>query len=55
MYKTFQSNEDAKGFGLYITKNQIEPMDGKIEVKSKVGYGSTFRIYIHEKQNHLYN
>jgi PAS domain S-box-containing protein len=49
MYKTFHGNEDAKGIGLYITKNQIEAMDGKIEVKSKVGYGSTFKIYINEK------
>ena len=45
MYQTFHGNEDSRGFGLYITKNQIEAMDGKIEVDSKVDEGSTFKIY----------
>lgn len=49
MYKTFHGNEDAKGIGLYITKNQIEAMDGKIEVESKLDYGTTFKIFINEK------
>ncbi|TDD77486.1 PAS domain-containing sensor histidine kinase [Flavobacterium caseinilyticum] len=46
MYKTFHGNEDAKGIGLFITKNQVESMEGKIEIESKLGYGSTFRIYL---------
>ena len=46
MYKTFHGNEDAKGIGLFITKNQVESMEGKIEVESKLGYGSNFRIYL---------
>ncbi len=45
MYKTFHNNKDARGFGLFITKNQIEAMDGKIEVISQLGIGSTFKIY----------
>ena len=49
MYKTFHNNEDAKGIGLFITKNQLEAMNGKIEVESKVGEGSNFKIYLHEK------
>lgn len=49
MYKTFHDNEDAKGIGLFITKNQLEAMNGKIEVESKVGEGSNFKIYLHEK------
>ncbi|MGZ9735849.1 PAS domain-containing sensor histidine kinase [Flavobacterium sp. GNP002] len=50
MYKTFHGNEDAKGIGLFITKNQLEAMDGKIEVESVVGEGSNFKIYLNEKQ-----
>ena len=29
MYKTFHKHKDAKGIGLFITKNQIEAMSGK--------------------------
>ncbi|QHT66787.1 PAS domain S-box protein [Rhodocytophaga rosea] len=49
MYKKFHHNEDARGFGLYITKSQIEAMGGKIEVESEVGIGSTFKVYLNEK------
>ena len=45
MYKTFHGNEDAKGIGLFITKNQIEAMNGKIEVESTVDVGTTFNLY----------
>ncbi len=45
MYKTFHGNDNARGIGLFITKNQIEAMGGKIEVLSEVDKGSTFKIY----------
>jgi signal transduction histidine kinase len=44
MYKTFHSNTDARGIGLFITKNQVEAMGGKIEVESVLHEGTTFRI-----------
>lgn len=49
MYKTFHGNEDAKGIGLFITKNQLEAMNGKIEIESEVDQGSNFKIYLNEK------
>ena len=44
MYKTFHGNKDARGIGLFITKNQIESMGGTIEVESEVGVGTKFRV-----------
>ena len=49
MYKTFHGNDDAKGIGLFITKNQLEAMKGRIEVESEENLGSTFKIYLNEK------
>ncbi|GLU43008.1 hypothetical protein Musp01_06320 [Muricauda sp. NBRC 101325] len=44
MYKTFHRNKDARGIGLFITKNQIESMGGSIKVTSEVGKGTTFKV-----------
>ncbi len=49
MFQTFHGNSDAVGFGLFITKNQIEAMDGKIEIESALDKGTKFKIYLHEK------
>lgn len=45
MYKTFHTNKDAIGIGLFITKNHIESMGGKVVVDSEVGVGTEFSIY----------
>ena len=44
MYKTFHGNKDARGIGLFISKNQIDAMGGKVEVFSEPNIGSTFKI-----------
>ena len=46
MYKPFHEHPDAKGIGLFITKNQVEAIGGKIEVESKEGIGTTFKVYL---------
>ncbi len=42
--KTFHRHKDAKGFGLYLIKTQVEAMRGRIWVESKVDVGSTFFV-----------
>jgi PAS domain S-box-containing protein len=46
MYKTFSNNPDARGIGLFITKNQIDAMGGTITLESAPNVGSTFKIYV---------
>lgn len=40
--KTRHLNKDGVGLGLTISKNIAEALGGEIEVKSKVGEGSSF-------------
>ncbi|MET3027600.1 PAS domain-containing protein [Flavobacterium sp. UW10123] len=48
MYKTFHKHEEARGIGLYITRNQIEAMKGTVEVESEVGVGTSFKIVFND-------
>jgi hypothetical protein len=45
LYKTFTRSATSRGVGLFITRNQINAMGGKVSVESKVGVGSTFKVY----------
>lgn len=49
MYKTFHEHADSRGIGLFITKNQVEALGGKINVKSQEGVGSIFEVYLKNK------
>ncbi len=42
--KVFHEHPDAKGFGLFITKSQIDAMNGEIWLESIPGTGSTFFV-----------
>lgn len=44
LHKTFHGNKDARGIGLFITKNHVESMGGKITVSSEPEIGTTFCI-----------
>lgn len=48
MYKTFHKHREARGIGLYITRNQIEAMKGSISVESEVGVGTSFKIVFND-------
>ncbi|MBP9793649.1 MAG: PAS domain S-box protein [Flavobacterium sp.] len=45
MYKTFHGNPDAVGLGLFMVKNHIESMGGRIEIESQVNVGTIFNLY----------
>ncbi|SNT23827.1 Signal transduction histidine kinase [Ekhidna lutea] len=42
---------EGDGLGMFISKNQIEGMGGKVEIASKEGEGTTIYIYL-KKPNH---
>lgn len=44
MYQTFHRVQDAKGIGLFLTRNQVKAMGGEIGVKSKPNQGATFWV-----------
>ncbi|WAC01453.1 HAMP domain-containing sensor histidine kinase [Lacinutrix neustonica] len=47
---TFHEHKDSRGVGLFITKNHIESIGGKIEVNSTVDQGTCFAIYLQKAQ-----
>lgn len=48
--KVFHSHPNAKGFGLFMTKTQVEAMGGKIWLESTPDQGSTFFIELVNQQ-----
>jgi len=45
MYKTFHNHPEARGIGLFMSKNQAEAIGGNIEIISSEGKGTTFKVY----------
>lgn len=44
--KTFHHHPEARGLGLFITKNQVMAMGGRIEVDSVPGEWTAFKVYL---------
>lgn len=44
IFKRFHDHVEGAGIGLYMVKRMIEKNEGRIEVESEVGKGSTFRV-----------
>ncbi len=48
MHQTFHKNDDARGIGLFITKQQILSLGGSIHVDSRPDEGATFTIVFND-------
>lgn len=48
LHKTFHNHPKAKGFGLFITKIQVEALGGNISAKSIVDQGSNFTVKLYK-------
>ena len=46
LYQTFHKHSDARGVGLFLVKNQVESMGGRIELKSKPDEGTSFHVFL---------
>ena len=53
MFYRVSSKVMGSGIGLYIVKEVIVKLNGKIEVKSKLGEGSTFTLKIPNESGRL--
>ncbi len=45
MYQRFNNTHPGQGFGLFLVKSQMEAMEGKVELESLLGHGTTFNLY----------
>jgi signal transduction histidine kinase len=45
LYKRFHTHTQGKGLGLYLVKQQVEKLNGQIEIESKPDEGTAFRVY----------
>ena len=46
MFYRATDSSSGSGIGLYIVKNAIEKLEGKIEIESYYGEGTTFTIWL---------
>lgn len=45
MHQRMHTHVEGKGFGLYLVKNIVEALHGKITVESEVNKGTSFKVY----------
>jgi signal transduction histidine kinase/tetratricopeptide (TPR) repeat protein len=55
LYKKFNLEVEGKGLGLYLVKSHAEMMDGQIQVESKPGVGSIFKVVLKHQQTLPHN
>ncbi|HEY8401018.1 MAG TPA: PAS domain S-box protein [Cytophagaceae bacterium] len=51
LFKRFHDHVEGSGIGLYIIKKIVENNEGWIDVESKLGTGTTFKVYLKSMNN----
>ena len=51
LHQTFHDNGDARGIGLYLVKQHIAQLGGIIRIKSQIGVGTEFRIFLKDQRH----
>ncbi len=51
LHKTFHTNPESRGVGLFLVRNQVETMGGEISVQSTPGEGSTFTVLFNKNSD----
>ena len=46
LYQRMHDHVEGKGLGLYMVKNQVKALGGKIEVESELNKGTTFKVLL---------
>ncbi len=46
LFQRLDESVEGKGIGLYAVKSQVESNGGKISLQSRIGSGSTFKVYL---------
>jgi signal transduction histidine kinase len=46
LYQRFNLDRSGKGIGLFLVKSQAEALDGRVELDSTVGKGTTVRVFL---------
>jgi signal transduction histidine kinase len=46
LYQRFNLDRPGKGVGLFLVKSQAEALDGRVELDSEVGKGTTVRVFL---------
>jgi len=46
LYKRFHNHVEGRGIGLYMVKNQVESLGGKVEVESSIDAGTVFKVFL---------
>ncbi|MFC6997137.1 PAS domain-containing sensor histidine kinase [Rufibacter roseus] len=46
LYKRFHTQQEGRGIGLYLAKQQVEAMGGRLQITSEADKGTTVQIYL---------